>query len=238
MKKTLLLIIFLMIGTAMMAGCKNMPKITTHVGEYYTYIQYPGDPGAVKIRRLTEKGKELKELYIPAFVNDKPVTSVGESNFSTIYFLQSVNLEHLNYPYTIKEFKSFTGVPNLKTLVLGRVEPIIFNSPVSLSFSNNNIPKIYVPEGYANTYNEKQKLKMYYDANVSFMFNYEGAPNGGFYSVDYKEAGNILVQPQTPQREGYDFSGWYGEEECITPWDFNNTIETSKKLYALWIKKV
>jgi hypothetical protein len=237
MKKTLFSIFLLMIGVAVMAGCKDVPQITTHVGEYYTYIQYPGEPGEVIIRRLTEKGKELKELYIPAFVNDKPVTSIGESNFSTIYFLQSVNLEHLNFPYTIKEFKSFTGVPNLKTLVIGRVEPIILSSPVSLHFSNNNIPKIYVPEGYANTYNEKQKLLMYYDANVSFMFNYEGAPNGGFYSVDYKDAGNIIVQPQTPQREGYDFGGWYEEQECINQWDFDIAIETSKKLYALWIKK-
>lgn len=56
--------------------------------------------------------------------------------------------------------------------------------------------------------------------NVSYMYNYEGAENEGYYWVDSYDNETIQFIPPEPQREGYTFEGWYKEKECINKWDF------------------
>ena len=57
----------------------------------------------------------------------------------------------------------------------------------------------------------------YQIANTSYQFNYEGAPNEGyFYINDFARGGKIEGTPYEPQREGYTFGGWYKEPECVT----------------------
>lgn len=75
--------------------------------------------------------------------------------------------------------------------------------------------------------------KKYYDtginvANVSYNYNYEGAPNAGYYWLDDYDGEIIKFIPPTPTREGYEFGGWYKEPECINQWDFENNLIASK----------
>lgn len=91
----------------------------------------------------------------------------------------------------------------------------------------------------------------YQIANTSYMFNYDGAPNDGYFFInDFERGGLIEDTPYAPQRDGYTFGGWYKESECINKWDFatdrlpeatydeegyvTDFVET--KLYAAWIK--
>ncbi len=91
----------------------------------------------------------------------------------------------------------------------------------------------------------------YQIANTSYQFNYEGAPNEGyFYINDFARGGKIEGTPYEPQREGYTFGGWYKEPECVNKWDFETdklpeatydeegyiTDFVETKLYAAWIK--
>ncbi|MBO4962896.1 MAG: InlB B-repeat-containing protein [Clostridia bacterium] len=59
-------------------------------------------------------------------------------------------------------------------------------------------------------------------ANIEFMYNYENAPNQGYYWIDDLETGETLTyMPKNPTREGYTFGGWYADSECTIEYDFN-----------------
>ena len=50
-------------------------------------------------------------------------------------------------------------------------------------------------------------------------------------------AGELLDVPDPPNREGYQFTGWYVDSVCSTLWDIENrTIEQDMTLYAGWEK--
>ena len=115
-------------------------------------------------------------------------------------------------------------------------------------------------ESYANEYEirEINGYKFYvgeYEqffqiANTSYMFNYEGEPNEGYFFInDFERGGLIEDTPYEPRREGYTFAGWYKEPECINAWDFakdtlpaaeydeeGNLLFVETKLYAKWNK--
>lgn len=88
-------------------------------------------------------------------------------------------------------------------------------------------------------------------ANTIFMFNYEDAPNQGYFLINnFNRGGQIERPPYAPQREGYKFAGWYKETECRNVWDFTkntlpeaeyddqgNLIFIETMLYAKWTKK-
>ena len=65
----------------------------------------------------------------------------------------------------------------------------------------------------------------------------------------FARGGKIENTPYEPQREGYNFAGWYKESECEHVWDFaedtlpaaeydeqGNLIFTETKLFANWTK--
>ena len=85
--------------------------------------------------------------------------------------------------------------------------------------------------------------------NTSYLFNYEGAPNDGYFFInDFGYGGKIENTPYEPKREGYTFGGWYKEPECINAWNFDedklpeakqdeegNAEFVETKLYAKWV---
>ena len=87
-------------------------------------------------------------------------------------------------------------------------------------------------------------------ANTSYMFNYEGEPNEGYFFInDFERGGLIENTPYEPRREGYTFAGWYKEPACVNAWDFTkdtlpeaeydeeeNLLYVETKLYAKWDK--
>ena len=89
-----------------------------------------------------------------------------------------------------------------------------------------------------------------YKANTAFMFNYEDAPNMGYFFInDFERGGLIENYVYEPTREGYTFKGWYKDSECTQKWDFevdtlpaptydeNGQLEyVETKLYAGWTK--
>ena len=78
----------------------------------------------------------------------------------------------------------------------------------------------------------------YYPANIVFMNNYSAEMNRGYYWLDNIMMGEIISLPPMPERNGYEFTGWYTEPECINKWDFDMTLELEKdeefRLYAGW----
>ncbi len=47
--------------------------------------------------------------------------------------------------------------------------------------------------------------------------------------------GELLVQPDIPEKEGFVFIGWYGDEECTIEYDFTQPVKRSCTVYARWL---
>ncbi len=75
-----------------------------------------------------------------------------------------------------------------------------------------------------------------------------GVANSG-YTVTFDSKGGTDVpsqeamyadyvqEPEPPTREGYVFTGWYSDENCVYLWDMENgQIAQSMTLYAGWEK--
>lgn len=61
--------------------------------------------------------------------------------------------------------------------------------------------------------------------------------NGGTAIDDIiVEDGKIVKRPSDPTREGYTFSGWYADEACTIPYDFDAPVTGDITLYAKWTK--
>ena len=51
----------------------------------------------------------------------------------------------------------------------------------------------------------------------------------------YAAAGHALTAPEDPSRYAYDFTGWYVDEECTVPFDFNDPVGMNgATIYAGW----
>ena len=62
--------------------------------------------------------------------------------------------------------------------------------------------------------------------------------SGGGSAVDSVNApeGATIRAPQSPTRSGFAFGGWYKDEDCTSPWDFDtDTVTSDVTLYAKWL---
>ena len=126
------------------------------------------------------------------------------------------------------------------------------------------VTKKYFENRYGETMQYKQKMKeMWMEAeeagyeafiqmaNVVYKFNYEEAPNEGYFFINNFEYGGLIEDtPYKPIKEGYGFAGWYKEPECVNKWDFSvdklheeeydeegNFVFEELNLYAKWARK-
>ena len=163
--------------------------------------------------------------------------------------IESFNLKKIFFPYSISiSSDAIQSSKNLEGVFMLRHDPPEYYISTELSifltsynYTNDNITNFYYSDGYSN----------YYFSNLSYYYNYEQAPNDGYYWIDnYKYGEKIEYIPENPTREGYVFEGWYKENDCINKGDFERDvlpkshvddqgqeIYQETKLYAKWIKK-
>lgn len=131
------------------------------------------------------------------------------------------------------------------------------NFDLSHSFAGDSIYAAKQVVGYNLFKTNEDMLKKifnnFYIANVSYLYNYDDAPNDNYYWVDTYNEENIQFIPPDPVRDGYVFGGWHINSECTEKWNFTEDI-TPKEilikqyenspyntysgiyLYAKWIK--
>lgn len=79
-------------------------------------------------------------------------------------------------------------------------------------------------------------LVLYGIANNGYVVTFDSK---GGTDVPSQEAmyADYVAEPEPPTREGYVFTGWYSDENCIYLWDMENgQIAQSMTLYAGWEK--
>lgn len=77
-------------------------------------------------------------------------------------------------------------------------------------------------------------------ANVEYHLNAEGMEE--YFYIDYVENGEVIQHiPPKPTRKGYDFLGWYSDEDGTQEWEFDSPIAVSEgenlALFAKWQEK-
>ena len=217
-------------------------------------------------------------LAIPAYYKGKEITDVYYQVQTGIiagnkYLGPSLlGVETVWFPYTVNQANFFTFVsenyPRYLEGELGSPQnyfivstehvyslqiPEVGEYPKVLYFTSVFYKKRFNKSmnEYDYIYKWRDGTGRYQIANTSYMFNYDGAPNDGYFFInDFERGGLIEDTPYAPQRDGYTFGGWYKEAECINKWDFatdrlpeatydeegyvTDFVET--KLYAAWIR--
>jgi uncharacterized repeat protein (TIGR02543 family) len=79
-------------------------------------------------------------------------------------------------------------------------------------------------------------LVLYGVANNGYVVTFDSKGGSDVPSQDAMYA-DYVIEPEDPYREGYAFTGWYSDENCIYLWNMeNDQISQSMTLYAGWEK--
>ena len=229
---TMLSFVLAVIPMTALSSCKYEGELPVYETEYFKYSAKVEDgiPKAY-IVGFTDLGLEQTELIFPEEIEHIKVWGVGYKNPTYMgarrygYFVSN-KLEKLYFPFTYEQ-KYFSDSANvwLENAYLVQWYPertaIMYMDCKGAIYGYHLYREQHADSNFLNNFNRI--------ANVSYMYNYEGSPNDGWYWVDSYDETVITYIPPQPQREGYTFAGWYKEPECSTPWDFENDV-TGKEL--------
>ena len=218
---------------------------------------------------LSEEGKTKEIVYIPDNYADEPITVIGGLGGlyteSQAYFF-SDNLKKIYIPWSIERlthsasYGSHNNDNQIKVISAStHVVPItsyldLYPTPFLCAIPLLLYNDIF-EDGCIGTSGEPDAhkidsldLERCLPANISYFFNYGGAPNQGYFFVDLlEETGKLTKPPYDPKREGYTFAGWYRDKECEVPFNFEedsieisfdiegNRIYEEFCLYAKWV---
>lgn len=217
-------------------GCFVYEVVTTENGEYLTEDEY-----YVRLRELSDYGKQQKYIIVPAELDGYPIKEIGKPHLLAGLYTQweSEVLEKIYFQgaYETGPSSFLSNCPELEKilLIIGGFEDMGFDK------------RSYFPHTESQISTSSSIDKQF--ANVTFRFNYEGSTNEGVWWIDDLDNEKIEVIPPSPEREGYEFGGWYKEPGCINAWNFETDIVPAKEytedgeyvyketcLYAKWQK--
>ena len=247
----LLIVILCLIVLFPLTGCGNGCSIGLRLYENDIFIYTVGyDTNRVSILGLTDKGREQEYLIVPEKIDGKDVVALSYNDY---------NEKKIEEKFGDKKYSGLRSDNLKKIFIIPKIQ--VKNMDV-FQCAKNLYGVFYlsnestVREG-VNHYNyyytkENEVPKFTRDgriANVSYYYNYEQAPNNGYYWIDnYNYGEKIEYIPPIPERDGYAFDGWYKESDCINKWNFETDalpqaqvddqgqeIYQETKLYAKWI---
>lgn len=167
----------------------------------------------ISIIGLTEQGKTKKELLIPEEINGAPVKYLGYRLYLNIIgelFSSNTEKLFLTKTYGSHEWFFYTSGQIYAT-----------EAEIYLNLNEKNYKKIRLAEREWKRLIEMDFPLSEVDkdlcVNVIYYKN-DGSDKISF--VDDYDGGKITFMPPEPKREGYEFAGWYREEECINEWNF------------------
>lgn len=124
---------------------------------------------------------------------------------------------------------TITATPNEGNIV-GSVSVIINGSAVDVTDNNDGTYTFVMGAGPANV-TVAFESSTPGECTVSFDANYDGAPSIESQTVPY---GSTVTAPTEPEREGYNFFGWFTEATGGERYDFQTEVTNSFTLYAQW----
>lgn len=243
-------LILIAIVTFSISSCKLFDVQSSYefieYGDYIYALSKPtyNNKSVTYLYGLTELGKQKKYLVLPSEYENKIVDYFGilcptfmpgyrfKDDFSSdilekVYIdfplkgndinnSPSENDDKMAYTFVLWYIYDYFGIRHYKN----RIKDVVIGNNIFFEyFLDNSI------EGINNS-NTKS-----YIGNVSYIYNYDSAPNDGYYWVDNYDNSLIEYIPPEPTRQGYKFDGWYKEEDCTNKWDFNSDKTSSSYMY-------
>ena len=226
-----------------MSGCFLFSDGKTTVGDFVVKYRKPETKypdGYYLLYELSKAGKKKKNIILPKEINGRPYllrfnggALIGDAGTNAV-FAGKMEKVYIEYPgnYCEKRYKDepaciwFTGDKYLKKVIVN-IQNIRFRKnnlgPQPILFCYNySLRSFACNQDENNNYIAKERLRL---ANIQFLYNYEEAPNEGYFWIDDIDNGEKMeVMPDTPEREGYTFEGWYNEKECINKFDFETVF--------------
>ncbi len=160
-----------------------------------------------------------------------------------------------NYPYSIPEpeeptksgyvFKGWYKDPELKNLWnfdkdylrVGNSEDwnrtLYAGWEKSAQISSGKLPGLQISDSLNKT-NDLPKIISLANEDKAFKVSYDSL---GGSSIDSQTIvkGKKIVEPESPERNGYIFAGWFKDAELKDPWDFTaDSVTADMILYAKW----
>ena len=192
----------------------------------------------VAILALTDEGLQKDTIVVPEKIDGKPVVQLGVSGYIPYFVLAKGNNTKLYLPSSVVS----AGEPYTTSS-----KKVFFNQKPSYEFiinhAKNKSKKVYV----SKTVNEE--LISEYNDSITLVANVEFIVDNETYWIDDYDEESLIIVPENPVKEGYEFIGWYKEPECEIKWDFetdkvkgktydeeNNLNINLTRLYAKWQK--
>ena len=204
------------------------------------FFEYIVDNDEVAIIGFTSSGQQQETLEIPREIDGKPVKHIGYRDFEettvmVVHYhrLESENLKKLYVYDNIRNIHldAFADLPEVS--VMWCADTFELSNPSGV----DDITRIFVYEPVYESLGLKEPNR-FSVANIVFMNNYSDEVNGGYYRLDNVEEDEKIPEPPDPEREGYEFTGWYTEPACENLWSFNESpvIDEGEefRLYAGW----
>lgn len=268
MKKKILTCMIAFVMTVVMtlglAGCSE-GYLPEYENEYFRYAVRTNKDGTKEgyLIGFTELGAEQTHMILPQEIDGIPIVGFGyvrHLGYGSEWVGEFKNdkLMKLYIPFTAKEntWSSYISIGYLEN------GAIIQWKSATIWIDNQKVINGFVVYTELAQMGHFQNSVVHFNnylANISYMYNYEGAEDGGYYWVDSYDNSTVEFIPPEPTREGYRFGGWYKEPECENAWDFTTDktgdelpIDMSLipsetfaqysesdgiRLYAKWIKK-
>ena len=235
-----------------MTGClKSSEKIRSN--KYFNYVifgenlknQKGEQTGYVIITGFTKLGHEQERLDIPREIEGYPVTRIGRKQQAWTISLPQYNVV---FPQKLKKLFVFDTLEYCENCSKSKELDVFYCDDYHNRYDFEFANRLFVYNlAYHFNYDDppesirQETLELnshLFLANITFMNNYPLEDNGGHYRLDNVEKDEKLIEPPAPELEGYTFTGWYTEEECIYKYDFNTSLDIElgdeMVLYAGW----
>ena len=231
-RKITAIILLLVLCASMMlfaSGCTKKESKYKET-EYFIYHIYDaGDHKEARIDRLTEKGKQLKNIVIPEEIDGYIVTSLDTH-------AETPNLRKIVVSYNVRSINSWLSDGNLFVHGYPQGLKVLY---INCRYIKGTLmePDFYIATAAKDNF-QKLNPGSYAFANMQYLFNYENAQNEGVFFIDDLDIGEELeIIPEIPKRDGFAFTGWYAEPECTNKVELNGYVKTDEEivyLYAGW----
>ena len=176
-------ILSIAVAMVLIVGALGMSGCATYKGEYGDFIcKFYDSKSTVDINGLSEEGKKKKILVIPKEINGYTVDFIGKKILTETGDpeISSENLEIIYFTQNLDGRFWYQDCPNLKKAFL--IENGV-NREVTKVFEINEKTNIYMSNFFISKFNADNKVRIF-RANISYLYNYEDAPNDGYYWLD------------------------------------------------------
>ena len=233
-----------------LSGCGDPLKIYDYYieGDFvFAYSKDEIETQRLSLYGLSEEGKNKEYLILPEEHKGRKIDGFGvvlSTFYGGTYYRDDFDSSTLKKIFVNFKFADvynrYVGIDYLKER---NKYSFIFWNYVSTGFLygissiikeyifGNNLINNEEMKEILDVYYFSSSSRLYYIANVSYIYNYEASPNDGYYWVDNYDSSLIQYIPPEPTREGYVFDGWYKEAECINKWDFNSDKTSASYVY-------